>query len=148
MEKGRPPRPPLRCPESVVTFVAVAFSRPTPRPKDLGVGAAHRRPACAAHPRLCPVVGLTLLGLPRGRGRGGLDWPPARSIAGLSRDQAWFLAIFAAKIGLGLVAFAFKPWLGLLFLGAYARSPAPPAGDGPHGGFSRTRAQRRRAASR
>jgi hypothetical protein len=38
----------------------------------------------------------------------------------LSRDQAWFLAIFAAKIGLGLVAFAYKPWLGLLFLGAYA----------------------------
>jgi cation:H+ antiporter len=38
---------------------------------------------------------------------------------GLSRDQGWFLVIFAAKIGLGLIAFAWKPWLGALFLAAY-----------------------------
>lgn len=38
----------------------------------------------------------------------------------LSLDQGWFLAIFAAKITLGLIVFAFKPWLGVLFLGAYA----------------------------
>ena len=29
------------------------------------------------------------------------------------------LAIFLVKISVGLVAFAFKPWLGVLFLGAY-----------------------------
>lgn len=38
----------------------------------------------------------------------------------LSRDQGWFLLIFAVKIALGLVAFAFKPWLGAPFLAAYA----------------------------
>jgi cation:H+ antiporter len=38
----------------------------------------------------------------------------------LARDQSWFLAIFVVKVGLGLVAFAFKPWLGLLFFAAYA----------------------------
>jgi cation:H+ antiporter len=39
---------------------------------------------------------------------------------GLSRDQAWFLAIFVCKLAAGLVAFALKPLLGLLFLAAYA----------------------------
>jgi len=38
----------------------------------------------------------------------------------LARDQTWFLVIFIVKVGLGLVAFAIKPWLGLLFLAAYA----------------------------
>jgi cation:H+ antiporter len=38
----------------------------------------------------------------------------------LARDQRWFLAIFVFKVGLGLVAFALKPWLGLLFFSAYA----------------------------
>jgi hypothetical protein len=52
----------------------------------------------------------------------------------LSRDQGWFLAIFVVKVALGLVAFAFKPALGLLFLAAYAvyvfkemRNVGPPA---------------------
>jgi cation:H+ antiporter len=38
----------------------------------------------------------------------------------LARDQAWFMAIFVFKVGLGLVAFAVKPWLGLLFFAMYA----------------------------
>jgi cation:H+ antiporter len=38
----------------------------------------------------------------------------------LARDQVWFLAIFVVKAALGLVAFAVKPWLGWLFLAAYA----------------------------
>ena len=38
----------------------------------------------------------------------------------LARDQTWFLAIFAVKVGLGLVAFAVKPWLGLVFFAVYA----------------------------
>jgi cation:H+ antiporter len=41
-------------------------------------------------------------------------------LARLARDQRWFLAIFIFKVGLGLVAFAFKPWLGLLSFSAYA----------------------------
>lgn len=39
--------------------------------------------------------------------------------ARLARDQRWFLTIFIFKVALGLVAFAFKPWLGLLFFAAY-----------------------------
>jgi cation:H+ antiporter len=38
----------------------------------------------------------------------------------LSRDQGWFLLIFAFKIALGFAAFSIKPWLGWLFLAAYA----------------------------
>ncbi|MFB7495927.1 sodium:calcium antiporter [Streptomyces sp. NPDC056161] len=38
----------------------------------------------------------------------------------LAKDQKWFLPIFLVKVALGLVAFAFKPALGLLFFAAYA----------------------------
>jgi cation:H+ antiporter len=38
----------------------------------------------------------------------------------LSRDQGWFLLIFACKVALGFLAFAIKPWLGWLFVAAYA----------------------------
>jgi cation:H+ antiporter len=41
-------------------------------------------------------------------------------MARLARDQRWFLAVFVVKVSLGLVAFAFKPWLGLLFFATYA----------------------------
>ncbi|MCH3703431.1 hypothetical protein LZB55_09160, partial [Campylobacter lari] len=37
----------------------------------------------------------------------------------LARDQAWFMGIFVFKVGLGLLAFAWKPWLGILFLATY-----------------------------
>src|SRR6185437_1594920 len=39
--------------------------------------------------------------------------------ARLARDQKWFLAIFVVKVGLGLVAFTIKPWLGWLFFAVY-----------------------------
>jgi len=102
-------------PESVVTFVAVAFGV-TAAQKALGVGAALGGPL-ALSTIAYGVVGLSLL-LARA--------PLARTakvksdFARLSRDQGWFLGIFVVKIGLGLVAFAYKPWLGLLFLAAYA----------------------------
>ena len=38
---------------------------------------------------------------------------------GLAKDQLAFLAVFVVKLGLGLVAFAIKPWLGILFLATY-----------------------------
>jgi cation:H+ antiporter len=44
----------------------------------------------------------------------------AGDLAKLARDQRWFLTIFVVKVALGLVTFAFKPWLGLLFFAAYA----------------------------
>jgi cation:H+ antiporter len=55
----------------------------------------------------------------------GQSSPEAGDLAGvdtgrLARDQTWFLAIFTVKVSLGLVAFAIKPWLGLLFFAVYA----------------------------
>lgn len=38
----------------------------------------------------------------------------------MSRDQAAFLIDFVVKVVLGVVVFTFKPYLGLLFLAAYA----------------------------
>jgi cation:H+ antiporter len=104
-------------PESVVTLVATAFGRADSQ-RQIGVGAALGGPLVLATLAYA-VVGLALLRHARGLGRGPACWVQVDHRR-LSRDQAWFLAIFAAKIGLGLVAFAFKPWLGLLFLAAYA----------------------------
>ena len=103
-------------PESVVTFMAVVFGS-TPEHKDIGVGAALGGPLVLATIAYA-VVGLALLNNRRKLGRAdhGVQVDHRR----LSRDQAWFLAIFVVKAGLGLVAFAYKPWLGVLFLAAYA----------------------------
>ena len=99
-------------PESVVTLVAVVFGR-TPEQRDLGVGAAMGGPLVLATVAYA-VVGLTLLATRRS---------PAQSEYGdlrkLRTDQTWFMGIFAAKVALGLVAFAVKPWLGLAFFAAY-----------------------------
>jgi cation:H+ antiporter len=38
----------------------------------------------------------------------------------LAGDQSWFLPIFVVKVALGLVAFSFKPALGLVFFAIYA----------------------------
>ena len=102
-------------PESVVTFVAVAFGGSVAE-KDIGVGAAMGGPLVLGTIAYA-VVGLTLLACRRRL--------PSRQedpslYADLSRDQAWFMLISVAKLALGLVVFAFKPWLGLAFLAAYA----------------------------
>jgi cation:H+ antiporter len=103
-------------PESVVTLVATAFGA-NDHTRQIGVGAALGGPL-ALSTIAYGVVGLALLGAGRRLSRGR---NPTIEVDGrrLSRDQAWFLAIFAAKIALGLVVFAFKPWLGLAFLAAY-----------------------------
>ncbi len=102
-------------PESVVTFVAVVFGA-TAAQKSIGVGAALGGPLVLSTIAYA-TVGIVLI-LSRRR------LPKTEAIRadfkGLSRDQGWFLLIFGVKIALGLVAFAFKPWLGVLFLGAYA----------------------------
>jgi cation:H+ antiporter len=102
-------------PESVVTFVAVTFPH-TVADKDIGVGAAMGGPLALGTVAYA-VVGVTLLlckrQLPDGE-EGRILY------AGLSRDQAWFIVISIAKLAVGLAAFAFKPWLGVLFLAAYA----------------------------
>jgi cation:H+ antiporter len=101
-------------PESVVTFVAVVFGHDAAA-KDIGVGAALGGPLVLATVAY-PIVGIMLL-ITRSQ-------PPHKPVElnrqRLSRDQGWFLLIFAFKIALGFLAFTIKPWLGWLFLAAYA----------------------------
>ena len=101
-------------PESVVTFVAVVFGT-TAEQRDVGVGAAVGGPLVLGTIAYA-VVGWVVIW----RGRRGRDARLSIDHRHLSRDQGWFLLIFAAKIALGLVAFAGKPWLGAPFLLAYA----------------------------
>lgn len=104
-------------PESAVTFIAVVFGS-TPAQKDIGVGAAMGGPLVLATIAYA-VVGLALL-----TNRRKLSKEQRYTLTvdqkRLSRDQAWFLVIFVVKASLGLVIFNFKPWLGVLFLIAYA----------------------------
>jgi cation:H+ antiporter len=102
-------------PESVVTFVAVVFGA-TAAQKEIGVGAALGGPL-ALSTIAYATVGVVLIACRKKLPKTAAIRADFRN---LSRDQGWFLVIFAAKIALGLVAFAFKPWLGVLFLGAYA----------------------------
>lgn len=101
-------------PESVVTLVAVAFGVNAAQ-KDIGVGAAMGGPLVLGTIAYA-IVGIALLvcrrKLPGGADRNAL-------FTGLSRDQAWFIVISMVKLALGMVVFALKPWLGILFLLAY-----------------------------
>ncbi|KPC50437.1 sodium:calcium antiporter [Amantichitinum ursilacus] len=102
-------------PESAVTFTAVAFGT-TPEQKDIGVGAAMGGPLVLATIAYA-VVGLALWANRRKLKRG--DAMVRVDHQRLAQDQISFLAIFIFKVALGLVAFAIKPWLGVLFLAAY-----------------------------
>ena len=100
-------------PESVVTLVAVAFGVGAAQ-KEIGVGAALGGPLVLSTVAYA-VVGWTLLACRRPLRTATAD----TDFRALSRDQAWFLVIFLFKLGVGLIAFAWKPWLGLAFLAAY-----------------------------
>jgi cation:H+ antiporter len=103
-------------PESAVTFTAVVFGH-TPQQKDIGVGAAMGGPLVLA------TIAYGVVGLVLWMNRRRLKRPDGGVVADYKRlgsDQISFLLIFAVKVGLGLVVFAWKPWLGLLFLAAYA----------------------------
>jgi len=102
-------------PESVVTFVAVIFGRDAAQ-REIGVGAAIGGPLVLATIAYA-VVGWALLAH-KARQSGPLLSPAAGRR--LTSDQKWFMIIFALKAGLGLLAFAYKPWLGVFFLLAYA----------------------------
>ncbi|MDQ1727412.1 MAG: cation:H+ antiporter [Frankiaceae bacterium] len=118
-------------PESVVTLVAVVSGRHDT--KDIGVGAALGGPLVVGTVAYAVTGAMLLLRarrrqpailVPSGAGEAHPATGEAQQLddvdaAGLARDQSWFLAIFAVKFGLGLVAFAIKPWLGLLFFAAY-----------------------------
>lgn len=102
-------------PESVVTFMAVMFGQ-TPAQKDIGVGAAMGGPLVLSTIAYA-VVGVALLAAAR-KGAAPVVEPGVQRR--LARDQTWFMAVFVFKLGLGLLAFAWKPWLGILFLATYA----------------------------
>ena len=132
-------------PESVVTLVAVLFGSEE-HGADVGVGAAlggplvvgtisygvagwmllaRRRRGGDAIPTDAAAVGVPDVPLPHPHPHAPAPVPDADHLDGtdtprLARDQVWFLLIFAVKVALGLVAFAVKPWLGVLFLLAYA----------------------------
>ncbi|MGB6513467.1 MAG: sodium:calcium antiporter, partial [Mycobacterium sp.] len=130
-------------PESVVTLVAVTTG-PTAEIRNIGVGAAMGGPLVLA----TVAYGVTGAMLLRRRTHTrihrrelvtagvGAASPVERPIserdddagailadrahtARLVKDQRWFMAVFVVKVALGLVAFAIKPWLGLLFFAAY-----------------------------
>ncbi|WP_243043034.1 sodium:calcium antiporter [Dyella sedimenti] len=103
-------------PESAVTFVAVILGR-TPEQRDIGVGAALGGPLVLATIAYA-VVGMALWANRRRLQRA--DNLVRVAHRRLARDQSWFLVIFIAKCAAGLVTFALKPWLGVLFLAAYA----------------------------
>lgn len=103
-------------PESAVTLTAVAFGK-TPQARDIGVGAAMGGPLVLATIAY-GVVGLALWLNQKKLKRA--DHSVRTNAKRLAGDQLAFLAIFVVKVGLGLVAFTFKPWLGVLFLSAYA----------------------------
>jgi len=102
-------------PESVVTLVAVVFGR-TPGARDIGVGAALGGPLALSTLAYAVVGAMFLLERAHHQEKIAQEFSTAR----LAHDQAWFLGVFVFKVALGLVAFAWKPWLGGLFLAAYA----------------------------
>lgn len=129
-------------PESVVTLVAVTTG-PTPQIRNIGVGAAMGGPLVLATVAYGVTGAVLLLRHRRVRARtlvlaeasaanverhttGHSDQdhgvmlvdPPY--LTRLAEHQRWFMAVFVIKVSLGLVAFALKPWLGLLFFAAYA----------------------------
>ncbi|WP_328583355.1 sodium:calcium antiporter [Streptomyces sp. NBC_00370] len=109
-------------PESVVTLVAVTTGS-TEKAKDIGVGAAMGGPL-ALSTIAYGVTGAILLRKRRREraedgGPAGEALGDAKDMRRLAKDQKWFLPIFVVKVALGLVAFAYKPVLGLLFFAAY-----------------------------
>ncbi|MNS57098.1 Sodium/calcium exchanger protein [compost metagenome] len=96
--------------------MAVVFGD-TPEQKDIGVGAAMGGPLVLA------TLAYAVVGIALWRARRGGQPEKANCINAdqrrLARDQAWFMGIFLFKVGLGLLAFAWKPWLGILFLATY-----------------------------
>lgn len=108
-------------PESVVTLVAVTM-RHSASSKDIGVGAAMGGPLVLATIAY-GVTGWMLIRRKRSLTNAGGDSKRELlddvDLSRLPTDQKWFLSIFFVKVALGLVAFALKPWCGLLFFAAY-----------------------------
>jgi len=102
-------------PESVITFVALALGDKA-SDTQIGIGAALGGPLVLSTLAYA-VVGIAMLGRARSK---AMSLAARAESKWLVRVQLWFLAIFAAKIGLGIVMFAHKPATGIAFLIAYA----------------------------
>jgi cation:H+ antiporter len=101
-------------PESVVTFMAVAFNSSTQQ-KDIGIGAALGGPLVLGTIAYA-VVGFCIILFRKKRDLGTeIDIDSNK----LSRDQLWFVSIFIFKVLMGLFIFSIKPLTGFLFLAAY-----------------------------
>jgi len=102
-------------PESVVTFVAVAFNA-TSEQKDIGMGAAMGGPLVLGTIAYA-VVGLSIIVFRKRRDLGTeIDIDSNK----LCKDQLWFVSIFIFKVMLGFLVFTGKPLTALFFLAAYA----------------------------
>ncbi|MGB6068294.1 MAG: hypothetical protein WBG50_26090 [Desulfomonilaceae bacterium] len=101
-------------PETIVTFVAVAFGT-TPAHKSIGVGTALAGPLVLSTIAY-GIVGLSIIAFDASREEKGVVCCDCNK---LSVDQIWFLIIFAFKILLGFLVFSLKPWTAFLFLAAY-----------------------------
>jgi len=102
-------------PESVVTFVAVAFNA-TREQQDIGVGAAMGGPLVLGTIAYA-VVGLSIIIFRKRRELGTeIDIDSHK----LRKDQLWFLSIFIFKVLLGFLVFSGKSLTALFFLVAYA----------------------------
>lgn len=102
-------------PESIVTFIAVVFGVNSSQ-KDIGIGAALGGPLVLSTIGYA-AIGICIIIFSGNRKIGSCI---NVNVQKLARDQIWFMCIFVFKVGLGLVAFAIKPWLGFLFVIAYA----------------------------
>ena len=102
-------------PESIVTFIAVVFGVNSSQ-KDIGVGAALGGPLVLSTLAYA-FIGICIIIFSGRRKIGNCINVKSKKLA---NDQLWFMCIFIFKVGLGLVAFAIKPWLGFLFVIAYA----------------------------
>ncbi len=101
-------------PESIVTFVAVAFDASNQQ-KEIGVGAALGGPLVLGTIAYA-VVGICIIFYRKKRELGtDIDIDSKK----LSRDQLWFVAIFIFKVILGLLVFTIKPLMAFAFLMAY-----------------------------
>ena len=149
-------------PESVVTLMAVLYGSEA-HGNDIAVGAAMGGPLVVGTIAYAVTGGMLIL---RHRRKTAMAvasgaYSTMRSPAGelretdgidtrrLARDQVWFLCIFALKVALGLVAFAIKPWLGLVFLAVYGvyfyKEMSGDSDDATSVGLDRLKLQPRRA---
>jgi cation:H+ antiporter len=102
-------------PESAVTFVAVVFGHNEAQ-KEIGVGAA------VGGPLVLSTISYAVVGVVLWLSRRKLQRTNTAlqvDAQRLSRDQLWFLLIFAFTLALGLVSFPSKRWMGIALFGAY-----------------------------